>query len=136
MIKLVEFDQKHLAEITPKSCHDGEMPEAILGQALTLTFNDTPAAIFVWKGVCPGVMQVSAFISEIVKEHPFTLHKTAKHLIGYAFAEFGIQRMQMSVRCGFNEGWDWARSLGFQCEGIMRQYGPNKSDYWLFARVA
>lgn len=44
-------------------------------------------------------------------------------------------RLQTAIPIDFEAGHGFARHLGFQCEGVMRGYGFDKSDYRRFARI-
>tara|TARA_A100001388_G_scaffold264327_1_gene235487 strand:- start:381 stop:833 length:453 start_codon:yes stop_codon:yes gene_type:complete len=46
-----------------------------------------------------------------------------------------IWRLQTSVKANFTTGMRFAEFLGFKNEGLMRGYGPDKSDYYLMAKV-
>jgi hypothetical protein len=45
-------------------------------------------------------------------------------------------RIAMDVRDDFAAGHRFARMLGFEAEGLMRAYGPNREDHMLYARIA
>ena len=47
------------------------------------------------------------------------------------FPEFEFK----SVKSNFKTGLRFAEFLGFKNEGLMRGYGPDKSDYYLMAKV-
>lgn len=49
--------------------------------------------------------------------------------------EQAAHRMALDVRQDFEAGHRFARLLGFQAEGVMRAYGPNREDHMLYARV-
>lgn len=44
-------------------------------------------------------------------------------------------RIEATVRSDFAAGHRWIREFGFEPEGLMRKYGPDKADHWLYARV-
>ena len=47
----------------------------------------------------------------------------------------GLWRIEAVVRADFPAGRRWVEALGFACEGLMRAYGPDRSDCYLYARV-
>jgi RimJ/RimL family protein N-acetyltransferase len=51
-----------------------------------------------------------------------------------AFSE-GVHRIEATVVSHFDAGHRWANRLNFKPEGVMRSYGPDKSDHVLYARV-
>lgn len=48
----------------------------------------------------------------------------------------GFRRIEATVVDGFAPGHRWIRRLGFRAEGLMRGYGPDGRDHWLYARLA
>jgi hypothetical protein len=49
--------------------------------------------------------------------------------------QLGHRRIETGVRSGFLHGLRWAEACGFEMEGLMRSWGPDGSDHWLYARV-
>lgn len=135
MINIVEYVPDHLEKIKLKSCHDGERPTAIKGRALSIMFGDEPLAIFGWHFICPGNVQLWALVSENTSEHKKSFHKVCKAFLANGVGPIQAKRIQFSVRCGFTQGWRWAKALGFNCEGVMHQYAPDGANCWLFART-
>ena len=46
-----------------------------------------------------------------------------------------VDRIETGVRESFKAGHRWAKMLGFQAEGLMRRFGPDGSDYQMYARI-
>lgn len=134
-IQLVHYAPEHLSQIKLKAVYEGEAPRGDVAGALTFMHEGKPIAIFGGSFVSRGVFRVWGLISEDVKKIPLTFHKAVKLTIQHWAERLNLHRVEMSVMVGFMEGWKWAVSLGFACEGVMRQYGPQRGDYWLFARV-
>jgi hypothetical protein len=47
----------------------------------------------------------------------------------------GVHRVEASTAVGWLPGRRWLEMLGFECEGVMRAYGPDRRDFFRFARV-
>lgn len=135
MIDIVDYQPSHLENIVLKKCHDGERPKEIRGNAITFLIAGEPLAIFGWYLISPGVAQVWGLLSEKTQNHKKSFHKAVKLFLPYSIQKLEIRRMQISVRCHFHQGWRWAKKLGFNCEGVMKQYGPDGIDCWLFSRI-
>lgn len=134
-VDVVVFQKSHAEYFLSREEQRKEVfPEGEM-EAVTVRVDGIPAAILGWYFVCPGVAQVWSFVSDEAKKAPIAFHKRVKELLEFVLATYEVQRIQISVRVGFKQGWKWASSLGFKCEGIMKHYGPDRSDYWLFARV-
>lgn len=135
-IKVMPFEPIHLEQMTLKECHDGEARTNTQQTAFTFVLDEKPIAVIGWNHLSPRVLQAWGYLSEDVKKKPISFHKAVKNLILFGFFKTKVQRIQISVRCDYTEGYNWARALGFECEAVMRHYGPNRSDYFLFARYA
>ena len=46
-----------------------------------------------------------------------------------------VQRLEATVKEGFEEARRWVESLGFECEGAMRHYGSDGSTFLRYALV-
>lgn len=134
-LTIVEYEPHHLATINLRSTQEPERPESISGNAFTFLLDGHPIAIIGWRLVSAGILQVWALLADRI-DCPVRLHRAVGHLIDHGFDVLSLRRMQMSVRCGFSAGWNWASMLGFNCEGVMSKYGPDGSAYWLFARTS
>ena len=47
-----------------------------------------------------------------------------------------LVRVETAVLVKHEEANRWARTLGFEREGLMKKYSPEGNDAWLYARVA
>jgi hypothetical protein len=47
----------------------------------------------------------------------------------------GIVRIETTVKQNFDAGHRWAKMLGFKAEGRMSRFGPDGTDYQMYARV-
>lgn len=133
-LRIVAFKHHHLEELQ-LGPDQGDKPHEILTDAVTFIFQEKPIAIIGWGLLLPGVLQVWSLLSPGIKETPLSFHRSVLLLISHAFEKYELRRMQMSVRCGFTEAWNWAKALGFECEGVMRNYGIDGSPCWLFSRI-
>lgn len=74
---------------------------------------------------------VWALVSGDAGRHFVSLHRAVLR----SFELHPFRRIETCVLKGFAEGCRWAEMLGFQREGLMRAYGPDGSDFHLYARV-
>ncbi len=136
MINVVAFAPEHLSQIKLKEVYAREgVRKSVSPGSLTILHESQPIAIFGGFFIGDGNYQVWGLVSDGVKKSPIAFHKAVQLLISEWFARLSIRRMQMSVQCGYEEGWHWAKSLGFRSEGVMKKYAPDGSDCWLFART-
>lgn len=133
-LRITAFKPHHLDELE-LAPEQGQKPEKVNTDAITFLFKDRPIAIVGWGLLVPGVLQVWSLLSPGIKETPLAFHRSMLLLISHAFEQQKLRRMQMSVRVGFPEAWNWAKALGFICEGTMRNYAPDNHACWLFSRI-
>lgn len=136
MIKIIPTTPEHLAQIELRECFAGEERPTQAPNAVTMIVDGVPIAIFGGYRVGSGIYQLWGLVSDRVKDYPASFHRCVKLMLNYHIDSLKLRRVQLSVKVGFVVGWKWAKSLGFACEGIMKSYGPDGSDYWLFARVS
>jgi hypothetical protein len=134
-IQVVPYAPEHLARMKIRDDSKTHPIKSVSLPAITLTHKGIPIAVFGWMHPDPGMMHVWSLITDDIRFVAFQFHKEVLRLIAHAFERFKLRRMQMSVRAGYHEGWSWACSLGFVCEGTMQRYGIDGTDYWLFART-
>ncbi len=85
-------------------------------------------------GVAPqwrGRAVAWALLSECGPPVFLAVHRAALRF----FALQGYRRIEAGVDVRFTAAQRWARLLGFEREGLMRGYGPDGHDAYLYARV-
>lgn len=55
--------------------------------------------------------------------------------IGHYMRELELSRVHATIRADFPNAEKWIKIVGFEKEGLMRCYGPDKEDHFLFAKV-
>jgi len=76
-----------------------------------------------------GVYEAWLIGSDRLENHVFAVVKTCKAKINTLICEKKATRIQAAVSAQWVEANRFARFLGFQNEGLMRKYGPDKEDY-------
>ncbi len=132
---MVGYHPEHLAKITPKAIHAGEVPKAIGTPAVTILKGDLVLAIFGAQFVRPGVYHVWGLVSTEVAKHPISFFKAAEKTLAWYERTSKTHRIQMDIRAGHFDLMKWAHLLGFRHEGIMRAYSEDRSDHYLYAKV-
>lgn len=82
-----------------------------------------------------GVAEVWTVPSSKVEKYKFSYFKAVKLAIEQGVEFYGLHRLQTSCRCKSPVSANWLRKLGFQEEGVMRQYGPTGEDHYMFGKV-
>lgn len=101
----------------------------------TLFLDGKPEGMVGMTLLWPGNADCWTLLSKKACKHPLALQKTSIKLIN-AYADLlQLKRLSAGSRADNKMGHRWIRSLGFQFEGTMRKYGPDGSDWHLFARI-
>ena len=64
------------------------------------------------------------------------IHRAVAMRLDQAAQVFELRRIEAEAMLGFLPAARWLRLLGFEAEGVMRNYGPRGEDFLRFARVA
>lgn len=84
-----------------------------------------------------GVASLSSFVDKEIRSEDISgaFIRAVHVILDDLHRAFNIRRFQMLVDDGFVEAERFAEFLGFQCEGIMKQFGPNREDVGIWGRV-
>ena len=85
----------------------------------------------------PGVGHAWAVLSDTALAHPVALTRTVQRELARIEAEQNLRRVQATVAEDHVAGRRWLAWLGFEVEGLMRNYGHGGTgDFWLYGRAA
>ena len=105
------------------------------GNAYTLFINDKPTVaggiIVIWKGVAEGWVMANQNIYDV----KLLACKEIKNRTDLLCEKNKIKRLQTSVKASFTTGVRFASWLGLKNEGLMKNYGPDGSDYLRMAKI-
>ena len=108
---------------------------AMAGLAFTLLDNNVPICsggiIPTWLGNAQGWV----ISSKRIFRNKVKASRLIKERTDLLFANNKIWRLQTAVKADFKIGIRFAEFLGFNKEGLMVGYGPDKTDYYLMARI-
>lgn len=83
----------------------------------------------------PGVMELWSVTSNKISRHPISYTRTVRTLIQSFQKSLSIRRFQSVIRFGHPELIRWIEALGFEREALMKRYGPEGADYYMYART-
>ena len=89
--------------------------------------------IFGSSKVWNGLEEAWFLVDEATRRYGIAMTKVAKKFISLKFQEDSLNRLQITVRLDDIRAYKWAKCLGFQTDGVMRQFGPDGSDYYMMA---
>ena len=108
---------------------------ALAGLSFTLLCNSEPICsggiIPLWNGSAEGWV----ISSKRIFKNRIRASRLIRKRTDLLCANNNIWRLQTAVKADFKIGLRFAEFLGFKNEGLMRGYGPDKSDYYLMAKV-
>jgi len=142
MIEIVPFKMEHLEDFKLKE----ECPDLIANLQYTEEAADREAFSLKKGGdyICfagvnylrPGVGEVWIVAGYLVHTCKYDFFKAIHSLIEkYLFQGRELHRVQMGVLTSFKKACKFAEKLGFEREGIMKQYCNDHLDYYLYARI-
>ena len=67
--------------------------------------------------------------------HPLSVARAIKKDFARVARQHNIQRVQTAIRKDFKEGQRFAEWLGLEKEGLMRKWGFDGSDQYMYARL-
>lgn len=81
----------------------------------------------------PGVGEGYYILSEHAREHKVRMALCLKRIIALSFEELNLHRLQATVRKDFTQAAKLIEQAGFELEGNMKKYTPDKIDTYLYA---
>ena len=108
---------------------------ALAGLSFTLLHNNNPVCsggiVPLWTGVAEGWV----ISSKRIFKNKIRAARLIRERTDLLCANNKIWRLQTAVKADFKIGIRFAEFLGFNKEGLMVGYGPDKTDYYLMARI-
>jgi RimJ/RimL family protein N-acetyltransferase len=84
-----------------------------------------------WQGVGSGWV----LTSDLMVKYKIWTHRVIRDILNKAIKVHNLHRIESIILRNHDISCKWAERLGFQCEGLLKQYDSQKNDYWLFART-
>lgn len=109
---------------------EGGKAKALLGMSIanTLMQDGRVIAIVGFYELWPGVYELWALPSKYIYMYPTQYVRHMRYYVNCIFDNFGAHRLQTSSIADLVHD-RWMACLGFECEGILRKYGPDMVDY-------
>ena len=105
------------------------------GLAFTGLINDEPIFAAGMKPMWKGVAEGWVLATSKVWKHPLLVARAIKKDFARVAKEHGLWRVQTAIRSNFKQGLRFAKWLGLEDEGIMKQYGFDKTNHNRYARI-
>ena len=132
---MIEFGLNDKLMDIDASFKENRIDFAMAGLAFTLLDNNVPICsggiIPTWLGSAEGwVISSKRIFANKIKAARLIRERT-----DLLCANNKIWRLQTAVKADFKIGVRFAEFLGFKNEGLMKAYGPDKTDYYRMARI-
>ena len=85
----------------------------------------------VWEGVYEGWVMGS----QLINKYKLSSARLIKWGLDKVIIENKMNRLQTAVLKDYAVGHQFAKWLGLENEGLMKQYGVDKKDYYRYARI-
>lgn len=144
MISTVSFEEWHLPLVNSKR-ENGDITLSARALAnmdldsnhvVTVCFNDKALAVIAGTFLYDYVLHVSAVVGEDVREYPLSFIREMKRIIKIYEDKAEVKRFQMDVQADWPEAVRFAEGLGFVREAVMKKYGHDLKDHYLYARYS
>ena len=133
--EMIEFGLNDKLMDIDASFKENRIDFAMAGLAFTLLDNNVPICsggiIPTWLGNAQGWV----ISSKRIFRNKIKASRLIKERTDLLCANNKIWRLQTAVKANFKIGIRFAEFLGFNKEGLMVGYGPDKTDYYLMARI-
>lgn len=145
MVRIVPFKAEHykimdhwpdddLVRAMP-NYDDGLRAAEVPGQSFTAMEGDTVVGVGGIKPLWPGVGEAWAIFPKDVAKYGRQIYRVSRERLREIESAFGYWRVQATARCDWDAAVCFLLALKFKAEGRLTKYGPDRSDYFLMARV-
>lgn len=105
------------------------------GYGFTIYHEDDVVACIGVTKIVSGVSEVWAITGKLVEKYPKDFHKMCKRIIEYAFEIDNLHRLQCTAEVGYDRTIKWLERLGFEREGMLRNYTPDGKDMYIYSII-
>lgn len=108
--------------------------QAKLGWSVTGFIGIAPVVCFGSIPIWHGVSEAWMVADDRARTKPVLMTKFGRVFADTLAISQELHRLQITVRTTDKRAVKWAKVIGFEQEGVMRQYGPDGVDYLLMSR--
>lgn len=141
MIEYVPYEPKHFIDIAPrvkKIDFGGTIEETAKYHAkfpaTTARVEEENIACFGITPLWSGVGVIWGLFAADAGKYGIEVLRASDAFIGSLMEDF--RRVQCEVMANNKDAVKYIEAFGFEREGIMRNYGPNGENYYMYARVS
>lgn len=131
--ELNEFDRRNLELFG--GFQDYLQAYAQTGVAYTAIGDGEIYAMFGMWQLWPGVSEAWLIPSNKIDRKVIAMHRASLRFFEYAAEQTNTKRLQFTVHTRNERADRWAQRCHFEREGLLRKYGPDGADYWMYSRM-
>ena len=91
-------------------------------------------AVFGLRMIWTGLAEMWMVPGKDIGNHAISLVRGARAITDSALQDYGVRRLQITVKAENDTAFKFAKSLHFEVESVMRKFGPEGSDYYMMVR--
>lgn len=136
IIDIVDRNRKdRLRPISPSVNEEAVINGLMSGCSWTLLIDDQIICCFGGIPIGPWTMEVWTLVSSLFFRYPKTCFKAIKQTLDKEMKDRGKVRAQSLIDAKWEWGPRWMEHLGFQKEGVLRSFGPDKGDMVIYSKI-
>lgn len=105
------------------------------GYGYTIYHEEDVVAVAGVTRIVSGVAEIWTITGKLVEKYPKDFHKMCLRIIEEAFEIGGLHRLQCTAEVDYDRTIKWLERLGFEREGMLRNYTPDKRDMYIYSIV-
>ena len=144
--RIVQFRKEHIYKMNfdkPQQILIDSMPsyadwlevQAHMGVSVTIIMDGQPILCFGFIPLWPGVAEAWMLFDEQIRSRIIPFGRGAFRIFSLIATVLELQRLQMFVSSDNNLSIRFAEFCKFNQEGLLKKYGPDKKDYYIYARL-
>jgi len=103
--------------------------------AWTIFYQGQPALCYGFEYKWQTNIEAWLVPGKVAIKHGTLLSRGARRLFDKIGPHIGLRRLQIVVDVDREKAVQWAEFLKFKREGVMKEYGPEGHDYYMYARL-
>lgn len=127
-------DNYGIQQMSPEVREQRIIHQSHCGPTVTAYINNRPVAIFGCVILWDGVGEAWSLFSKESRRYPIAMTKGAFTFFDICEILFALHRIQITVRSDDKRAMSWASFLGFREEGLLKAFGPDKTDYYIMRK--
>jgi len=129
------FDNYGVSSLTPQNRKQRLNTQSLAGPTITALLYNEPVAIFGCGLLWSGVGEAWSVFHETARRYPIAMTKGANTFFDICEILFNLHRIQITVVSKDKRAVGWAKTLGFEAEGLMKGYSVDKEDTFMMRRL-